>query len=96
MDESNSINIGNKRNQLKVMKFGDEFIFSINGDVVAKPKSEELRGNNIGITAGGKGEYCLENIIVKEFLSSEDLEKKGLKVLQIVQVNGRAMAQVFL
>ena len=38
--KSNAINIGNKRNQLKVMKFGDEFIFSINGDVVAKPKSE--------------------------------------------------------
>ncbi len=77
--KSNSINIGNKRNLLKVMKFGDEFIFSINGDVVERPKSKDLRGNYIGIIAGGKGEYCLENIIVKEFMSAEELEKKGPK-----------------
>jgi S1-C subfamily serine protease/antitoxin component YwqK of YwqJK toxin-antitoxin module len=77
--KSNAINIGNKRNLLKVMKFADEFIFSINGEVVERPKSKDLRGNNIGITAGGKGEYCLENIIVKEFMSVEELEKKGPK-----------------
>ena len=34
--KSNAINIGNKRNLLKVMKFGDEFIFSINGIVSSK------------------------------------------------------------
>lgn len=77
--KSNAINIGNKRNLLKVMKFEDEFIFSINGDVVKRPKSKDLRGNNIGIIVGGKGEYCLENIIVKEFMSIEELEKKGPK-----------------
>ena len=77
--KSNAINIGNKRNLLKVMKFEDEFIFSINGEVVERPKSKDLRGNNIGITAGGKGEYILENIIVKEFMTAEELEKKGPK-----------------
>ena len=77
--KSRAINIGNKRNLLKVMKFEGEFIFSINGEMVERPKSKDLRGNNIGIIAGGKGEYCLENIIVKEFLSAEELEKKGPK-----------------
>jgi S1-C subfamily serine protease/antitoxin component YwqK of YwqJK toxin-antitoxin module len=75
--KSSAINIGYKRNLLKVMKFGDEFIFSINGEVVERPKSKDLRGNNIGIIAGGKGEYILENIIVKEFMSAEELEKKA-------------------
>ncbi|MCF8292422.1 MAG: trypsin-like peptidase domain-containing protein [Chitinophagaceae bacterium] len=77
--KSNAIKVGNKRNLLKVMKFEDEFIFSINGEVVEGPKSKDLRGNNIGITAGGIGEYCLENIIVKEFMSAEELGKKGPK-----------------
>jgi S1-C subfamily serine protease/antitoxin component YwqK of YwqJK toxin-antitoxin module len=77
--KSNAINIGNKRNLLKVMKFEDEFIFSINGEVVKRPKSKDLRGNNIGIIAGGIGEYVLENIIVKEFMTAEELEKKGPK-----------------
>jgi S1-C subfamily serine protease/antitoxin component YwqK of YwqJK toxin-antitoxin module len=77
--KSNAINIGNKRNLLKVMKFEDEFIFSINGEVVERPKSKDLRGNNFGIIAGGRGEYILENVIVKEFMSAEELEKKAPK-----------------
>jgi len=77
--KSNAINIGNKRNLLKVMKFGDEFIFSINGEVVERPKSKDLRGNNIGIIAGGRGEFVLENLIVKEFLTDKELEQKRPK-----------------
>ena len=61
------------------LKFEDEFIFSINGEVVERPKSNDLRGNNIGIIAGGRGEYVLENIIVKEFMTDEELEKKAPK-----------------
>lgn len=75
--KSSNINTGNKRNLLKVMKFEDEFIFSINGEVVERPKSKNLRGNNIGIIASGSGEYVLENIIVKEFMTDEELEKKA-------------------
>jgi S1-C subfamily serine protease/antitoxin component YwqK of YwqJK toxin-antitoxin module len=77
--KSSAINLGNQRNLLKVMKFDDEFIFSINGEVVERTKSSDLRGNNIGIIAGGKGEYCLEYIIVKEFMTAEELRKKGPK-----------------
>jgi S1-C subfamily serine protease/antitoxin component YwqK of YwqJK toxin-antitoxin module len=77
--KSDAIFVGNKRNLLKVMKFDDEFIFSINGVVVSRPKSKALRGNNIGIIAGGKGEFVLENIIVKEFLTSEELEERQSK-----------------
>lgn len=79
--KSSSINTGNRRNLLKVMKFDDQFIFSINGQVVERTKSKDLRGNNIGIVAGGKGEYILENIIVKEFMSAEELQKKGPKTI---------------
>jgi S1-C subfamily serine protease/antitoxin component YwqK of YwqJK toxin-antitoxin module len=77
--KSIAINVGNKRNLLKVMKFEDEFIFSINGEVVERPKSKDLRGNNIGIIAGGRGEYILENIIVKEFVAAAEIEKKRPK-----------------
>lgn len=77
--KSTAINTGNQRNLLKVMKFGDEFIFSINGEVVERPESKDLRGNYIGIIASGKGEYILENIIVKEFITAKELEKKAPK-----------------
>lgn len=77
--KSSAINTGNKRNLLKVMKIDDKFIFSINGEVVESTESKDLRGNNIGIIAGGKGEYALENIIVKEFMSAEELEKNKPK-----------------
>jgi S1-C subfamily serine protease/antitoxin component YwqK of YwqJK toxin-antitoxin module len=77
--KSQAINVGNKRNLLKVMKFGDEFIFSINGEIVERSKSKNLRGNNFGIFASGKGEYVLENIIVKEFVTADELEKREPK-----------------
>ena len=83
--KSSAINIGNKRNLLKIMKFEDEFIFSINGEVVERPKSNDLRGNNIGIIAGGRGEYVLENIIVKEFMTDEELEKKAPKNISSIE-----------
>ncbi len=83
--KSSAINVGNQRNLLKVMKFDDEFIFSINGEVIERPKSKDLRGNNIGIIAGGRGEYILENIIVKEFMTAEELEKKGPKNVSSVE-----------
>jgi S1-C subfamily serine protease len=57
------------------MKIEDEFIFSINGKVVERKRAKDLRGNNIGIIVAGKGEYILENIIVKEFVTLESLEK---------------------
>jgi S1-C subfamily serine protease/antitoxin component YwqK of YwqJK toxin-antitoxin module len=77
--KSDAIKVGNKRNLLKVMKFEDEFIFSINGEVVERPESKNLRGNNIGIMASGKGEYILESIIVKEFLTANEIEKRRPK-----------------
>jgi S1-C subfamily serine protease/antitoxin component YwqK of YwqJK toxin-antitoxin module len=83
--KSSAINVGNQRNLLKVMKFDEEFIFSINGEVIERLKSKDLRGNNIGIIAGGRGEYILENIIVKEFMTAEELEKKGPKNVSSVE-----------
>jgi antitoxin component YwqK of YwqJK toxin-antitoxin module len=78
--KSRVINIGNQRNLLKVMKFDDEFIFSINGQVVERTKSKDLRGNNFGIMASGSGQYYLENIIVKEFMTADELAQKAPKI----------------
>ena len=77
--KSNAINTKNQRNQIKVFKYDDEFIFSINGQVVEKTKSKTLRGNYCGIIVNGKGDYVMENLIVKEFLTTEDLDERAPK-----------------
>ena len=77
--ESDAINTGFNRNKLKVMKIDDEFIFSINGEIVERKESKPLRGNNFGVALYGEGAYVLENIIVKEFLTEEELMGKGGK-----------------
>lgn len=69
---TNAIFRGNQRNLLKIMKIGEEFIFSINGVVVLKTAALALRGNAIGIHAYGKGDYILESLIVKEFIPTEE------------------------
>lgn len=74
---SKHINKGNGRNMLKVFKLNDTFVFSINGHVVEQKEAGSLRGNHYGILAGGKGEYILENILIKEFVSSETLAEKS-------------------
>lgn len=75
--QSNVINTGNQRNLLKVMKFNDEFIFSINGQVVLNSKSKTLRGNQFGIIAGGSGIYFLENLVVKEFITLNKIQEEA-------------------
>jgi S1-C subfamily serine protease len=76
---SKFINTKNQRNQLKIFKYDDEFIFSINGNVVERTKSKVLRGNYCGMIVYGKGDYTMENLIVKEFLNADDLDKKAPK-----------------
>lgn len=72
--KSTAINKVSKRNLLKVMKFGDEFIFSINGTIVKRVESKMLRGNYYGMLVYGKGTYVMESLIIKEFVSAEELE----------------------
>lgn len=75
--ESSAIYKNNQRNLLKIIKLDDTFIFSINGEVVFRSESKKLRGNNFGIFSNGQGVYVLENIIIKEFItSSQSVEKK--------------------
>jgi len=62
----------NQRNLLKVLKLGDEFIFSINGQIVARQAAKTLSGNNVGMITGGKGEIALENIVIKEFTTGDN------------------------
>jgi S1-C subfamily serine protease/antitoxin component YwqK of YwqJK toxin-antitoxin module len=75
--KSTAINKSTKRNLLKVMKFGDEFIFSINGTIVERVESKTLRGNYYGILVYGKGTYVMENLIIKEFVSADELEAQN-------------------
>jgi S1-C subfamily serine protease/antitoxin component YwqK of YwqJK toxin-antitoxin module len=77
--KSKAINTKNQRNQIKIFKYNDKFIYSINGEVVEQSASKTLRGNYCGFMAYGKGEYVMEKLIVKEFLSEKELEKKTPK-----------------
>ncbi len=74
-----AINKSNASNDLKMFKFGDEYVFSINGQIVAREKYKTLRGNNCGLVVSGKGTYYLTGLTVKEFLPEEELEKQKPK-----------------
>jgi len=73
---SDNINKGNSRNLLKIIKIDDAFIFSINGKIVKRDESSSLRGNNFGMLVGGKGEYVLENITIKEFVTNSEIASR--------------------
>jgi S1-C subfamily serine protease/antitoxin component YwqK of YwqJK toxin-antitoxin module len=73
--KSDAINLKNQRNLLKIFKYDNQFIFSINSIVVETLESKNLRSNNFGIIAHGKGEYIMENLKIKQFVTSEELEK---------------------
>ena len=75
--QSDAINKGNNRNLLKVLKFDDTFIFSINGQIVERTEAKQLRGNYYGILVGGQGEYILENFTIKEFVSDDILRERS-------------------
>ena len=75
--KSFAINKGLIGNTLKVFSIGDKFNFSINGIVVFETDGWWLQGNNIGYIASGKGIYLVENLIVREVLSEEQLESVG-------------------
>ena len=72
---TNAIFRGNQRNLLKMMKIGDEFIFSLNGVIVLRTETKLLRGNAIGIYAAGIGRYILETLMVKEFIPMEEVSE---------------------
>ncbi|HMX00901.1 MAG TPA: trypsin-like peptidase domain-containing protein [Cyclobacteriaceae bacterium] len=78
---SDAINTGNERNHLKIIKLDDTFIFSINGRVIEKLKAKDLRGNNFGMIAYSSGEYILEAMQVKQFLATDDIQKKKPKYI---------------
>jgi S1-C subfamily serine protease/antitoxin component YwqK of YwqJK toxin-antitoxin module len=79
--QSTMINKNNQRNLLKIMKLDNTFIFSINGNIVLRTESKELRGNYFGIISNGKGKYILENIMIKEFIDSSGTIEKKPKII---------------
>ena len=54
------------------MKFGDEFLFSINGTMVERVESKTLRGNYYGMLVYGKGTYVMEKY--KSFQIDEQID----------------------
>ena len=72
---SSAINQGIGQNLLKVIKFGDKMIFSINGTMVERIDAPLFRGGNFGVLIGGKGDYALENFTYKEYMSDNSSER---------------------
>lgn len=74
--DSKYINRMNNANFLSINKLNDDFIFIINGNSVATTKAKPLKGNNCGVIAEGKGKYTLENMVIRDYRDSLNLEKK--------------------
>lgn len=70
---SEFINKGFERNLIKVLKYDEKFIFSINSRIVKTVDSKILRGNYFGIIAASKGSYTLENITIREFVNNTEI-----------------------
>lgn len=71
--ESDYINKSNDQNSLKILKLNDRFVFSINGNIVEDAEYQILRGNYFGILAALKGEYVLESLTIKEFVTKGEI-----------------------
>ena len=70
---SSAINQGSARNLLKVMKIGDKMMFSINGTLVESVEAIRFRGGYTGMLVGGKGHFCLEKLLYKEYGLSQSV-----------------------
>lgn len=69
------INRRNQPNTLKIMKVDNRFYFSINGEVVEDLESDVLRGNYFGFEVSGKGDFYIQDFVIKEFLGEGEYEK---------------------
>lgn len=66
------INQNYERNQLKILRAGENIYFSINGELVYSDEFYGFRGNNIGFyILSGKKKVLFENLIVKQDLENE-------------------------
>ena len=68
---SSAINQGKAGNLLKVVKIGDKMVFSINGTIVERADVVRFRGGYCGLLVGGKGNFSLSNLILREYGSSK-------------------------
>lgn len=73
---TSAINRGNGTNTLKIFKANDEFTFLINGKIIASFKDIVIRTNEIGFCYPPYSKFKLEGLIVKEFVSTEELGKR--------------------
>lgn len=58
-------------NLIKLLKLGDKFIFSVNGQVVKSCDAKLFRSSDIGFSVYGQGECTVGDLVVKEIYSPE-------------------------
>lgn len=63
-------------NHLEVKKIGNNLNYFINGEQVGATRYKGSTGNQVGILAGGKGEYEVNRLIVREYLPAAELSGK--------------------
>ena len=70
-----SYSIKNGSNQLQILKRGDKIYFSINEDVVKSIKSFDLVSNNVSLLFSTGVRVKYKDVIVKNILSKEQVDK---------------------
>lgn len=64
---SNNISWGDAMNRLDIWKIGSEFVFTINGKYVDRCDAYNLKGEELGFIASGKGEFAINDLSVNQF-----------------------------
>jgi len=70
-NENSSNVIKNQANLIKLLKLGDKFIFSVNGQVVKSCDAKLFRSSNIGFSIYGQGECTVGDLVIREIYSPE-------------------------
>lgn len=75
-EKSKLIDFDGKDISLKIKKDNDLFYFFINQSLVGSCSARQISGHNLGFVSYDKGTFGLENFMVKELLSENELIQK--------------------
>ena len=73
---STAINFGDSSNRIQIWKRGNEFYFAINGTLVDKCDAYRFEGDEMGFAVIGKGEFSIDNLIVRQYSKSTPTDQK--------------------
>ena len=74
--QTNFIKPPGEINLLEVKRIGNSLIYFINGEQVGATRYKGSTGNQVGLLVGGKGEYEMNRLIVREYLPATELSGK--------------------